>query len=602
MKKLLYISGVMLLASVTSCQKANFLDTKTTASLNTQVTFADSANTMDFLAGLYIDNAYNFNIANAHNLDDLSKEADEAEGRYPALGNFDKVFTSGTFANAYFGRFATNWTNFYNNIRTANIFLSNVDKSPLSDAKKKRVKCEARFIRTLHYFFLTREFGGVPLLGDKVYDISDQPDAKRGTYEECINYMVSELDAIAPDLPLNYIDDDYGRITRGAALALKSRILLFAASPLYNGGSTAVDPELIKVTAYPSYDKNRWEKARLAAKAVMDLGVYSLYVDNSNGPTSQWSGSATGKGFGFYKLFITRVNNEFILPRPLPPGKQMEAVVNPKSRGGNNFYYYPTQELVDMFPTINGKPIATDIKSGSNPQGYDEANPYANRDPRMSATIVYNQSMLFLNATKTLQPVNTYVGASQDGIVAISSNTATITGYYARKLTSEETAVTGGSNIDRSLPIIRYAEILLNYAEATNEMGNSAEAMQTLVPLRLRAGINPGANNMYGLPTNPTQAEARAIIQNERAIELAYEQHRIWDIRRWKIGDLIDGKFVHGMRITKAGNKYNYERIEIRTRYFKPIYYYFAIPKDDVTISGGKLLQNPGYDGVPIKP
>ncbi|MDF3076813.1 MAG: hypothetical protein K0S09_702 [Sphingobacteriaceae bacterium] len=601
MKKIFLLGGVLLIAGA-SCQKASFLDTKSTGSLNTEVTFADSTNTMDFLAGLYIDNAYNFNIASGHNLDDLSKEADEAEGRYPALGNFDKVFTSGTFANAYFGRFATNWTNFYNNIRNANIFLANVDKAPLSEAKKKRVKAEARFIRTLHYFFLTRSFGGVPLLGDRVYDLADAPTEKRATYEECVNYMISELDAIAPQLPPNYTGDDYGRITKGAALALKSRILLFAASPLYNGGSTAVDPELIKVTAYPTFDKNRWEKARLAAKAVMDLGIYTLNIDNSNAPTSQWSGSSTGKGYGFYNLFLTRVNNEFILPRPLPPGKQTEVVSNPKTRGGANFYFYPTQELVDMFPTINGKPISTDVKSPTNSSGYDEANPYANRDPRMSATIVYNQSMMFLNSTKALAPVNTYVGAPQDGIVAISSNTATITGYYNRKLTSEETAVTGGSNIQRSLPIIRYAEILLNYAEATNEMGNSAEAMQTLVPLRLRAGINAGTNGMYGLPVNPSVDDARKIIQNERAIELAFEQHRIWDMRRWKIGDLIDGKFLHGMRITKTGSKYTYERVEVRTRYFKPIYYYFPIPKDDVTISGGKLLQNPGYDGVPIKP
>ena len=366
-------------------------------------------------------------------------------------------------------------------------------------------------------------------------------------------------------------------------------MLLYAASPLYNGAD-GTNPQLQKLLGYPTADPNRWEKARLAAKAVIDMGLYSLYTDN----TVKWSGSASGLGYGFYKVFITRKNPEFILAKVIAPGKQIERGMIPKSRGGANFYCYPSQELVNMFPTINGKAITEDLKSGSNPTGFDAANPYVNRDPRLSATVIYNRGLYFSNTTKALAEVNTYVGAPLDGIVAISSNTATITGYYNRKMADDNAAITGGNNVDRSIPLIRYAEILLNYAEATNEMGNTIEAINTIKLLRSRAGITAGSDGMYGLPAAPEKEEARTLIQNERAIELAFEQHRIWDIRRWKIGALLDGKFLHGMQITKTGNNYTYKEIDVRTRYFKDLYYYFPIPKDEVTLNPA-LLQNPGY-------
>lgn len=599
MKKIiLLITAITLIAfCLPSCRKGSFLDNKSTASLNQQVTFADSAHTMDFLAGLYLDDAYSFpskvtTSVNtiADNLSDFSQCQDEATGRYPAAGNFDKVVTQGTFANIYANTITADYLNFYSDIRNINIFLANVDKSPLSAAKKIRVKCEARFLRVLYYSFLTRYFGGVPLVGDQVFNVADPGTVIRGTYADCVSYMTSELDAIASLLPLNYTGLDYGRVTKGACLALKSRILLYAASPLYNGGSTATTPALIATTAYPSYDATRWETARQAALAVINLGQYSLNVDN----TTPWGGNAKGLGYGFYNVFITRENSEFIFFRPMVTSHVLEVYYFPKSRGGADFYYYPTQELVDAFPTINGLPITTDIKSGSNPTGYDAANPYANRDPRMSATVIYNQSTLYLSTTKALAPVNTYVGAANDGIVAISSNTETITGYYVRKMCSEQGSPTGGSNVDRSLPIIRYAEILLNYAEATNEVGNSAEALSYLKLLRVRAGISAGTNGQYGLPTTYTQADVRQLIMNEREIELAFEGHRWFDIRRWKIGSQIDGLMTHGMQITLSGSTYTYNRINVTPRYFKPIYYYFPIPTSDVTFNP-LVLQNPGY-------
>lgn len=232
MSKIYIMTGALFFLAVASCTKNDFLDSKSTVALNKEVVFADSANTMDYLAGLYLDFSLGYTLSSDNSGYDYAKMCDEAEGRYPALGNYDKVVTQGTFSNSFFSTTAAQWANFYINIQNVNIFLEEVGKSPLSSAKKNLVKAEARFIRAYHYQNLMKYFGGIILVGDKVFGASDRDESARATYEECVNYVVSELDAIANDLPLSYNDLDYGRITKGACLALKSRLLLFAASPL----------------------------------------------------------------------------------------------------------------------------------------------------------------------------------------------------------------------------------------------------------------------------------------------------------------------------------------------------------------------------------
>lgn len=567
------------LGGLYACQKGDsFLDKKSTAELDEAAVFVDSARTLDFLNGLYSNASFNM-IFGANNLTtDMSRMSDEAEGRYPAAGNFDKQVTQGNFGGSFYSVVDEHWSLLYANIRHANIYLKNVDSSPLAESTKQRTRAEARLLRVWYYHFLLKYFGGVPLVGDQIFTIDDTPSIKRSTYADCVQYLLDELDQITPQLPLSYQGLNYGRVTRGAALALKSRILLYAASPLFNGGSLA-EPgsELEGLVSYPSFDQNRWEQARLAAKAVIDMNRYSLQTDNETRP-----------GNGFYSVFLTRVNNEFIFERPQPPGKQVEIAFVPRSRGGSWYYHYPTQELVDMFPMINGLPISDPAS------GYEESDPYKNRDPRFGYTVIYNGSLFFLNSARDLAPVYTYSGAAQDGIVAVTVNSATITGYYHRKFCDEYAAPTGGGNTEGSQPLIRYAEILLNYAEAANEMGQTADAMETIRQLRVRAGIEPGANGWYGLPENPSQEEARRLIWNERAIELAFEQHRYWDVRRWKRGEEFDGEYVHGMQITQNGDGWNYERIPVRTRYFKDNSYLFPIPQGEIALNR-EILQNPGW-------
>ena len=571
---------VMILALFPSCKKQNFLDSADIEVLNKENVFADSARTMNFLTGVYGGITFGYSL-DRNASEDYSKMSDEAEGRYPSRGNYDKDFTQAAFNAPFYNNNATHWLTLFSHVRNANIFLAEVDKSPISSGLNRRTKAEARFLRAHYYFILLKLFGGIPLLGDQVFSTSDQPEISRAPFSECVDYIVSELDETAALLPAGYTGRDYGRITSGACLGLKSRVLLFAASPLYNGGSTATTPELIEVTAYPVYDASRWEKARQAALDVINLGLYSLTVDN-----------ATKPGNGFYRTFLTRENSEFILPAPQAPGKVLERAYFPRTRGGGSFYYYPTQEFVDMFPMLNGKAI-TDPTSGYNPQ-----DPYKNRDPRFGYSVIYNQSLLYLQSARALAPVNIYVGApGNDKMVAPTSNAQTTTGYYVRKMCDEMAVQTGGVDVNRSLPIIRYAEILLNYAEASNEVGNTTDVLDALKQIRLRAGIQPGADLMYGLPASPTKDELRAIIQNERAVELAFEHHRFYDLRRWKLAmSVIDGKSVHGMEITRigtTGQNYTYKIVPVRSRFFKEIYYYMPIPNKDITIS--HLLQNPEY-------
>ncbi|WP_256009253.1 RagB/SusD family nutrient uptake outer membrane protein [Desertivirga xinjiangensis] len=559
-----------------SCRKDGFLDNKSEEELDETHVFSDSSRTMDFLANVYIGCDYNIQLGIVHNTSDFEKLTDLAEGRYPAAGNFDKQVTLGIFNQNFYTKINDDWKFLYNKIRQANIFLKNINHTPLSHAMKLRTSAEIRFLRAWYYHFLMKYFGGVPLVYGQILSTEMQPDTRRNSYQECVEYMVSELDHIAPILPALQTGRDYGRVSRGAALALKSRILITAASPLFNGGSTSDNPDLIMLTSYPVYDKNRWKEAYLAAKEVMEMNLYALMTDNNTRP-----------GNGFYKVFLTRVNNEFIFFRSYPPGKIMELAHNPKSRGGAWYFDYPTQQLVDMFPMRNGKAI------GDPDSGYDPKDPYTNRDPRLGYTVMYNGSLYYLNSTKTLSPVYTYEGQT-DGIIPSTSNSGTTTGYYHRKMCDELAAVSGGGNVDRAVPLIRYAEILLNYAEAANETGLTREALEQLKILRARAGIIPGENKNYGLPQSPSQQELRELIRNERAIELAFEGLWFWDLCRSKTGTRLDGKYTEGMHITLTGSEFKYSRIPLRKRYFKENLYLLPIPDLELSLNT-TMLQNPGW-------
>jgi hypothetical protein len=583
MKQLSYIvTGIVIILSTQlGCKKtSSFLDKKSTNTLNEATVFADSAMTMDFLGNIY-EGLMTWRVSSA-TADDpvnfLDAATDQGTQRYPSAGMLENQIISGSFGGTFTGFLGNSWSLLYKNIRQVNIYLADVAHSPLSSGLKARTSAEARFLRAYFYSLLMEGWGGVPLIGDTVYSLGASGTNIRSPYADCVDYVVSELDDVASKLPLSFSGLDYGRITKGACLALKSRVLLFAASPLYNGGSIATDAKLKELTGYPNADPQRWQKALQAAQDVVNLSQYQLETDNQTKP-----------GYGFYQVFLKRVNAEYILAYMMGPNVYLETYNLPPSRSWwNGYHRCPTQDMVDAFDMANGLPI-TDPASG-----YDPDNPYENRDPRFYYSIIYNGSMYYNKSGHKLKPVDTYLGAPQDGILPMSSGSASHTGYYWRKMMDELIPYSGGGNTNRCLPVLRYAEILLNLAEAANETNNTELAVDQLIAIRQRAGIEPGDDNRYGIPANVDQAQLRKLIQNERFVELAFEGKRFFDLRRSKLFPEIDGTYSHGMQITKAGNKFTYEKIELQKLNFKDNLYLFPLPQGEVGLNP-EMLQNPGW-------
>ncbi len=587
MKKIyLILSALIVALTLSECKKSNFLDDKTSG-LTQQTVFSDSTNTMGFLTRIYEDAPFSFNKYRWDN-GGLEQGTDDSEFTLGSPQRRANVISHATWTPDIFNPTAYGlpdmWVTPYTNIRRVNLLLQQLPNTPLSASRKQLVAGEARFLRAWYYENLIINFGGVPLIGDKVYGITDVITTTRSSFADCVKYITSELDAAAAILPVTSSNIDYGRITKGTCMGLKSRLLLYAASPLFNGAPyVTATPEQTPLVGYGSYDKKHWQDAADAALALINTGYYSLNVDN-----------ATAPGYGFYQVFLNRVNPEYIFSYNRSPNRDFEAFYNPPSRGGSK-YGQPTQNLVDCFPMMNGKAI-TDPTSG-----YDPNNPYVNRDPRFGYSIIYNGSNYFLASANAQKPVFTFAGAASDGFPN------TLTGYYSRKMCDVNISNNSAFNATRGWPLMRYAEILLNYAEAINETGQTSLAYPVLQQLRVRAGITPNPDGLYGLAPNMSVAAMRTVIQNERRVELAFEGQRWDDERRWKVAMDTQNGFLKWMYITKTGaNTYNYQVVNAVTaptlyaanpakvHIFYPYDYLMPISTTDMRDIPG-MIQNPGY-------
>ena len=461
------------------------------------------------------------------------------------------------------------WGANYASIRKCNLFVQNFPKvnlkrsDPAIFIQGQYWKAENRFLRAMFYYELIRRYGGVPLLGDRVLALNEDLRLPRNSFDECVAYIVSECEAIQDDLRPDPIPNgDYGRITKMAALTLKAKVLLLAASPLNNPGD----------------DSNRWLRAKDALAAAIKYGSAYFSLEPS-----------------FGNVFLARKNNEVILAYQRAVTTDLELANAPvgyvsgnsASRGRTS----PTQELVDAFYTSKGLPISEDVKSPSNPTGYDSNNPYANRDPRLALTVFYN-GMNWLG-----RPVETFDnGRDRPGGITVQTKT----GYYLRKFMGDFASGTAYSNQTHNFPIFRYADLLLLFAEAKNEVdgpGAAGDSVYTyLKSIRVRAGIIAGSNGNYGLPPGLSKVEMRKLIRNERRVEMAFEEQRFWDIRRWKIAEEIYNRPLHGIRIAPAGNGLDYRTEELGTpfQFFAPRMYRYAIPFSEVS-KNPNLTQNEGY-------
>ncbi|HEX7756673.1 MAG TPA: RagB/SusD family nutrient uptake outer membrane protein [Niabella sp.] len=588
--KLLIKPGLvaMVLLLIAGCSKSKFLEETTTTNLNEQTVFSDSAYAMNFLNNIYSNVGFSFSPTRFNNgalinpisnggLDAASSEADVPKAGVPATS---VGFATGSLTPTTVSDDA--WKTGYAQIRAVNQYLKHAATLPFAKNLIDRTVGEARFLRAWFYFTLLKHYGGVPLVGDTIFTDKDHITATRNNFEECVNYIVSECDAAAKALPVRQQGIDYGRAGAGACLALKARVLLYAASPLFNGNNTfntGVGDPLRSVIGYKTADPNRWKLAADAARMVLSLGTYELY--NS---TTQVSGVTVQP---FQSVFSQRVNNEYIFARMNAGTRDFETCWMPPSRGGDGSGAYPYQELVDAFPMKNGKPITS---SGS---GYNPNRPYDNRDPRLGYTIMHDSSLIVLY-TDFIQPImnvplNLYEGAGADAVFK-----RTTTGYYVNKMLKPDIAGNCIHGTDRGWPLIRLAEMYLDFAEAENEYaGPTQDVYDAIIALRKRAGIDAGSDNLYGLTSGMSKDEMRAVVHNERRIELAFEEHWFWDVRRWLIAGDTENKQLHGMKVRRSsGTPAIFEIIDVRKRNFRNAMYLFPIPQSEVAKSTF-LLQNP---------
>jgi starch-binding outer membrane protein, SusD/RagB family len=466
------------------------------------------------------------------------------------------------------------WSTFFRGIRKANQFLLasdsvNLDQFRLDPSAStqavyntrladiKRWKYEARFLRAYFYFELVKRYGGVPLLTKALSIDDDFSGVKRNSLAECIQFITVECDSAAANLPVTYPAAELGRATKGAALALKSRMLLYAASDLFNTPSWATgygSPELISLTG----DRTaRWKAAADAAKAVIDL-----------------SGAGYSLSANYRNLFVTNsfTSTEVIFARRLGASNDFEKANYPVGYDLGKSGTTPSQNLVDAYEMKDGTKF-----DWANP--VHAANPYANRDPRLDLNVLLN------NAPFKGRNVEAWTGG-KDGNGLIN---ATRTGYYLKKHVNENLNLLLNTTAVQSWNLIRLSEIYLNYAEALNEYEPTNANIRTYVNfVRGRLGIV-----MPALPAGLSQEAMRERIRNERRVELAFEDHRAWDVRRWMQGPQFLGAPLTGVEITKAANgTFTYKPVKVEDRVFAPKMYLYPLPQGEINTSKG-LVQNP---------
>jgi hypothetical protein len=579
MKIRFLLPATLLAATFMACQKQY-----ESQPLGEQISLDYAFNTKDSagqLALTFLSTCYLEALPNGHNRvggDYLDAASDDAISNKLTVSAVQQMATAAYSAASPNGD--DDWTQNYSAIRDCNVFINDIYRVPLAEKLPSgrpaiaAYRSEARFLRAWEYFELVKRYGGVPLLGDNVFTITQNVQLPRNSFSDCISYIVSECDNIKDSLRTlsDITGSSYGRITKGAALALKTEALLFAASPLYNGGN--IDPSNL-LTGYTNYDATRWQTAAQAAQDVMNLGAYGLMPNFKDVFTNQ------AQPIG--------ANNESIFWMQVGENNSVENTNSPigYSGAGAQGNTGPTQNLVDAFPTDSGYAI-TDPASG-----YDPTNPYANRDPRLTATVFCNGTSFWLN-----RAVQTFDGGlDKPG----GSLVQTKTGYYMRKFMGPWETATGVSQFGNTFHdyiYFRYAGILLDYAEATNEFsGPSTAVYNVLFLLRGRAGIFPGASLNYGLAANMDQPTMRAAIQNERRIEMAFEEKRYWDLRRWKIAAAAYNTApLTGMDIQAQPNQpLTYNRVPALTTHFNdPGMYFYPIPYSEV-VKNPQMRQNPTW-------
>lgn len=475
-----------------------------------------------------------------NNADEVLYSDAMTDNAYTKVSNtHNQAIGNGTFSTAD-NYVRSVWDYRYSGIHQCNQLLNNLDRIPgLSDELRNRYRGEATFIRAYHYFELYSKFGDIPYF-TKVISIEESRTLGRTAKSEVVNNLLGELSTVIDNnyLPPSYDEQNTGRVTRWAAMGLKARILLF------EGGE-------------------RYKEVTPLTNKIMSEGGFSLHGD-------------------YEQLFtIQHENNTEVMLdvqyKPVDREHQVQYHFLPPSLGGYS-QLSPLQELVDNYLTLDGYPI-DEAPSSS----YDPSNAFANRDPRLEATIIYPDNSYTL-ANGSEHVVDSRPGVSPDGF-GFSSD-ASATGYYIKKYWDN----TYRSNLMSGLNIIlmRYADILLMHAEALAEQGqlNETEWNRTIRPIRARAGFTDARALAY-----PTGGNLRDIVRRERRSELALEGLRQKDIIRWRIAEQVLNGWTHGIYTGDAvGTDNGFVRVENR-KFDASKHYLWPIPQNERDLNSN-LSQN----------
>ena len=493
--------------------------------------------------------------------------------------------TSGSLNMYYFSGF---WLEAYTAIRNNNIFLEKIAGFTGGAEEQKRIKtltAEIRFLRAFFYTELISRYGGVPLV-KKTFDLNQSFDVQRATFEECVKFIVEELDLAIVDLPnkSESMGQNFGRITKGAAIGLKIRALLFNASPLFN----------------TTNDNSRWQAVSDACVQLFNLNQYTLSSDYKGLFLNPKDNEVI-----FFKQFLDQfgptnaidILSDYYYHPDYAGGHRIDEWRFPNGDGGW-ISENPRQEFVDEYETRTGKipvigytgsitNLQPRLNAGVTAADYNRSRPYANRDPRLGYSILHDEAefkgrqLEFWNKGKD----------SRDPSVFNSGNGSRL-GYGIRKSLDESwstEAVAAGSK--QPWIYMRLSEFYLTYAEAQHHLGNNSVAVDYVNRIRSRTGVNMPAINATG--------DVLTKIKHERKIELAFEGNRWYDARRWKDAAKEFAKEIVGVEVIKnptSGVKsYRYFYFDGGTgkRSFPENHYLWPIPIEEIRKS--TLTQNPGY-------
>lgn len=588
MRNRVLITGIISILFLSSCNK-DFLETTPLSEFSSADVWKDRSLSVSFINGIYasIDQSLSKYM--------LAVYCDEGHRRdNSAILAFNRGEM--TADNIIGWQSQPTWNGLYSKIRRCNLFLDNTIDAPF---EKASMEGEVRFLRAFFYTQLTRMFGGVPLVKN-AYELTDDFAIARSSYADCIDFIAAELDAAAALLPDIQTGDDNGRVTKGAALTLKSRVLLHAASDLHNTSafSDYSDPALLGYTDGSRVD--RWRAARDAAKAVIDLNLYSLHkADPAPGD------SVAGN---YVEVFLQKKTSEdiwvkFYTSGTIPNDNNMPVMNGPNGYGGqgNNAV---SGNLVDAFEMKDGTAF-----DWNNPT--HAALPYSNRDARFYANVLYDGAKWGTrpaysidldpagivhtgyferwNATANQMFIEPGIDSRNSPFQPGNSGQ---TLYLCKKFMDPNSpAVEGGIGQDVPYRHLRYAEVLLNYAEACLELDEFEEARTYINLIRKRAGQPE---------TNETGDALKQRYRNERRIELMYEEHRFFDVRRWMIapdtyGPLYKANVLYKLlpdRTTATTPTVVHEVLE--TRAWQNKAYFFPILRTEMN-RNDLLVQNPGF-------